>query len=743
MPIAEKPTMQNRFVYLFELDSVRTSDAEICAGQQALWNEIVRRGNTVVLTYSQLVDSRGFFSLLSHRSYYESFVRLFEEGHIRISQYGEIRTLSQYLLSTIAPEKKFIYSALPLKSSQRRLCALMRRSLVYSDLSEIASYLEEPEPERARDLFIEVHGEGMQARVAPSLLSDEEMHEVLQNLYSLIATVLRLSTVHASYLPPRSGEELEHMRLSDILDKVLKLERDDDGLFEKAASLLRKLRDRHPHENNRSVWLNELRAKDREGSISHRPLQLAEAIVDLCYNYACEISICNTSKRYDAGEIYDQKLERGREGSTFERDFFSRLEEYWNDGKDADARFLSEETNSFKPFDDVAQIPDFSKAVHYLEYEHRDEAGSVGSVPAYDYRAEAQQEAQKGRILASIGSRLIFAIICLALAILLELILNGVQDFFDIQVGPNAGLETVLETILFLFLSEYLSSAISSIFPDLPSLSEALGSIDELVKDGFHIASWAIGETAGGTMNWKEGLSAECPIRFITPPRLVRYKSFRKANEHEFAASEIYPIADLDEDDVMQDLIRQEEISGEEYGLVYRSPFNTLLVDAIVTDDRAARSGACYYPYERVLPTAGDGAVIVPVCHNKLVLLKQFRHALRDYQLSFPRGFAEPEEPADVTAQRELGEEIGAAGVGTPQYLGVIAPDSGLTSRRTRVYAVAIDSYRKDGSKDSEGICSISEATPEELSTSIQQGDIDDGYTIGAFVLWMLSRQQA
>lgn len=80
---------------------------------------------------------------------------------------------------------------------------------------------------------------------------------------------------------------------------------------------------------------------------------------------------------------------------------------------------------------------------------------------------------------------------------------------------------------------------------------------------------------------------------------------------------------------------------------------------------------------------------------------------------------------------------------GTPRYLGVIAPDSGLTSRRTRVYAVAIDSYRKDGSKDSEGICSISEATPEELSTSIRQGDIDDGYTIGAFARWMLSRQQA
>jgi hypothetical protein len=641
MPIAEKPTMQNRFVYLFELDSVRTSDAEICAGQQALWNEIVRRGNTVVLTYSQLVDSRGFFSLLSHRSYYESFVRLFEEGHIRISQYGEIRTLSQYLLSTIAPEKKFIYSALPLKSSQRRLCALMRRSLVYSDLSEIASYLEESKDSgRLRDLFIEVHGEGASARITPSLLSTGEMHEVLQNLYSLIATVLRLSTVHASYLPPRSNEELEHMRMSDILGKVLKFEKIDDVLFGKAILILRVLLDRHPHENNRSVWLKELRGADLDSPDSHRSLQLAEAIVDLCYNYACEISICNTSKRYDTRELYDFDLKRSREGITFEKDFFRRLEEYWDNGNSADARFLFEETNSFVPFDGLNRIPDFSKAVHYLEYGKQDELPSDAYVVSYSHDAEAQQEAQKRRILASIGNRLIFATICLVSVILLELFLNWMQDIFDIQVGPNAGLETALETILFLLLSEYLSDAISSVFPSLPSLSEALGSIGELIKDGLRISKWAISETPDSTIDWKENLSTESPIRFITPPRLAQYKSFRKNNEREFAASEIYPIADTGKDDVMQGLIRQEEITGDEYGLVYKSPFNTLLVDAIVSDVRAPQSGACYYPYERILPTAGDGAVIVPICHGKLVLLRQFRHALRDYQLSFPRGFA-------------------------------------------------------------------------------------------------------
>lgn len=568
------------------------------------------------------------------------------------------------------------------------------------------------------------------------------MHEVLQNLYSLIATVLRLSTVHASYLPPRSNEELEHMRMSDILGKVLKFEKIDDVLFGKAILILRVLLDRHPHENNRSVWLNELRSADLYGFSSHRALQLGEAIVDLCYNYACEISICNTSKRYDTREIYDFDLKRGREGTTFEQDFFRRLKEYWNNGDDADTRFLSEETNSFVPFDDMTQMPDFSKAVHYLEYGNQDDLPTSTRIMPYSYEAESQQKAQKARILASIGKRLIFAIFCLTAVILLELFLNLLQDTFDIQVGPNTGFETALETILFLFLSEHISSAISSIFPSLPSLSEALGSIGELIKDGLRISKWAISETPDSTIDWKENLSTESPIRFITPPRLAQYKSFRKNNEREFAASEIYPIADTGKDDVMQGLIRQEEITGDEYGLVYKSPFNTLLVDAIVSDVRAPQSGACYYPYERILPTAGDGAVIVPICHGKLVLLRQFRHALRDYQLSFPRGFAEPGEPADATARRELGEEIAAMGVGSPQYLGVIAPDSGLTSRKTKVYAVDFDSYQPDAAKDTEGICSIYEVTPGELSKIIQQGNIDDGYTIGAFTLWMLSKQK-
>lgn len=90
-----------KYVYLFELDSVRKTDAEIIAGQKALYNEIITNGNIVVMTYNQIVDSRGFFSLLSNSDYSKGLYKLFQKGAIRLSQYGDIRTVAQYLLNSI------------------------------------------------------------------------------------------------------------------------------------------------------------------------------------------------------------------------------------------------------------------------------------------------------------------------------------------------------------------------------------------------------------------------------------------------------------------------------------------------------------------------------------------------------------------------------------------------------------------------------------------------------------------
>ena len=81
-----------RFVYLYELDSVRNSSQEIQRGQDALFEEIVKKGNTVVLSFNQLTDSEAFLCAIRDEKMYEQMVTLFIQGALKISRYGNVRT---------------------------------------------------------------------------------------------------------------------------------------------------------------------------------------------------------------------------------------------------------------------------------------------------------------------------------------------------------------------------------------------------------------------------------------------------------------------------------------------------------------------------------------------------------------------------------------------------------------------------------------------------------------------------
>ena len=68
----------NKLVYLYELDSTRISPWEIDNGRKALYEEIVMRGNRVVLTFQQLTDSKIFLELLKDKKDFEIITSLFE-----------------------------------------------------------------------------------------------------------------------------------------------------------------------------------------------------------------------------------------------------------------------------------------------------------------------------------------------------------------------------------------------------------------------------------------------------------------------------------------------------------------------------------------------------------------------------------------------------------------------------------------------------------------------------------------
>lgn len=90
-----------KYVYLYELDSVRNSKEEIIKGQKAMYEEIVTNGNMIVLTYSQLTDSRAFLAAIKDEKHYENILELFRLGAIKVSRFSNIRTPSQYIQKKI------------------------------------------------------------------------------------------------------------------------------------------------------------------------------------------------------------------------------------------------------------------------------------------------------------------------------------------------------------------------------------------------------------------------------------------------------------------------------------------------------------------------------------------------------------------------------------------------------------------------------------------------------------------
>lgn len=169
--------------------------------------------------------------------------------------------------------------------------------------------------------------------------------------------------------------------------------------------------------------------------------------------------------------------------------------------------------------------------------------------------------------------------------------------------------------------------------------------------------------------------------------------------------------------------------NGRNIGILYESPYMKLVVD-LVEDFEGNR-----FAYERILPNQKSAAVIIPILNGKIILLDQYRHALRDHQLCFPRGFGEENLSPEENACKELFEEIGADVA--PENLislGTVVADSGISGNEVSIFMCNIqDAELKKGY---EGIGDILMLSDAELNAAIASGKITDGYTLSAFMLW-------
>ena len=158
-------------------------------------------------------------------------------------------------------------------------------------------------------------------------------------------------------------------------------------------------------------------------------------------------------------------------------------------------------------------------------------------------------------------------------------------------------------------------------------------------------------------------------------------------------------------------------------GVLATDPYMTMIRDAV-------RFGnGTYGLYNRIFENSCV-AVLPLLAEDLAVIIRVFRHGLRQWSLEFPRGGVEPGETHRQTARRELREEIGADVLELIDA-GEFSPGGSTLAIRARLYVARIDEIRNvDLGESISDAIAVSGVELEEL---IRSGKIIDGFSISLF----------
>jgi ADP-ribose pyrophosphatase len=127
-------------------------------------------------------------------------------------------------------------------------------------------------------------------------------------------------------------------------------------------------------------------------------------------------------------------------------------------------------------------------------------------------------------------------------------------------------------------------------------------------------------------------------------------------------------------------------------------------------------------------------AAMVPMIDNKeVVLIKQYRHAIREFIWEIPAGTLDPNESPISCARRELIEEIGYSATDWHQ-LGTITPLPGCSDERIHIF-LALDLKPAEQNLDDDEMINVHKMNFSEALQLIESGKISDGKTISGLFL--------
>ena len=129
----------------------------------------------------------------------------------------------------------------------------------------------------------------------------------------------------------------------------------------------------------------------------------------------------------------------------------------------------------------------------------------------------------------------------------------------------------------------------------------------------------------------------------------------------------------------------------------------------------------------------GATAIVALKDHEHLMMLKQYRHALKDYIWEIPAGTLDAGETIENCAQRELAEETGYSAARWHR-LGEITPVPGYSNERIHIY-LAMDLKPAEHNLDEDEMITVHKMQFDTVVEMIKKGEIQDGKTIASLFL--------
>lgn len=185
---------------------------------------------------------------------------------------------------------------------------------------------------------------------------------------------------------------------------------------------------------------------------------------------------------------------------------------------------------------------------------------------------------------------------------------------------------------------------------------------------------------------------------------------------------------------------------GTVLGVVTPGPYMWLVNDLVRS--RTQSGEPFLHPYIRIVEPSAPGqepqpgAVVLATLDDpdagageRIVLIRQERHATGVLELELPRGHTRPGVAAADQALTELREETGYLGE-SARLLGTMRHDTALTAAQVSYFHVRVTSQGPAEHEITEAIAGIVLLTRQELWERIDSGEMRDSFTVHALALY-------